>query len=370
MSPLPIESGQILVYQLFTLADTVDLDRLSAALGVEAIVSPFTSRRPTPQYIQFRNPPITLPMGDRPVTLAPYRPLTARVTAKVFDFGVLSVRWSFPAPETFEELVLEAGHYIDNAELEAASRQIVSELRPRLAMALKNPRKTQLFEDYTIFHVSAFQEPQEADILFKREAGNLAQLLRGERKPLSNSEQNEVLRARVSYYEDDLAVIDWNSAFIYDPEGGSEHLDTLEFANAELLELRYYDRLLDEQLDAVYQAIARGQALPRWRILLRNDYHQTLQRLMAITMDVIELTEQIDNALKFIGDLYSARVYRLIADRLRLREWEGSIDGKIQTAQQVFQMLTDQVDTRRSFALEVIIILLIALEIAMALSRH
>jgi hypothetical protein len=27
---------------------------------------------------------------------------------------------------------------------------------------------------------------------------------------------------------------------------------------------------------------ARGQALPRWRILLRNDYPQTLQRLIMV----------------------------------------------------------------------------------------
>lgn len=367
---LTIASGRIYLYHLFTIADLVDLARLRQELGVETSVSRFTSRRPSPQYIQFQNPPVTFSLGTRSLHPAPDRTVEARVGAKVFDFGVLSLRWEIPFPATWPGLVAEAGHYIDNEAIEFMSRQLLEELRPRLKAALTNPPKDALFEDYTIFYVEAFETPLSAQELLEQEAASLAQLIRGEQKPLSRSEQQETLRTRVSYFEDDLAIIDWNAAFIYDREGGTEHMDTLEFANAELLELRFYDRLLDEQLDAIYHDIGKGQALPAWRSWLRNDPVKTLQKLMALTVDVIELTEQIENALKFIGDLYSARVYRAIAERLRLQEWESSIDGKIRIAQQIYEMLADEVNHRRAVALEVIIILLIAFEIVWALAGH
>ncbi|MBO9542454.1 hypothetical protein J7643_17840 [bacterium] len=370
-TPLAIASGQILVYHLFTVADTVDLDRLGRALGADAVIARFTPRRPTPEYLQYRNPPLTFSLGTHTLHPRPEEALPARVSAKIFDFGVLALRWEVPCPATWDGLVQVAGRYIDNPAIEVLSRQILHDLQPRLAPFLKNPPREALFEDYTIFYVQGFAETLDAEHLLTTRGPSLAQLMRGEAKALSAAEQAEVLGKRISYFADDLAVIDWNTAFIYDPEGATEHMDALEFANAELLELRFYDRLLDEQLDAIYHEIERGQALPRWKSWLRNDYQRTQQRLMAVTVDVIELTEQIENALKFIGDLYSARIYRAIAERLRLSEWEASIDGKIRTAQEVYQMLTDQVNTRRSVALELIIILLIAFEVVMALTtRH
>lgn len=367
---LVIASGRIYLYHLFTIADLVDLARLRQELGGGTTVSRFTSRRPSPQYIQFRNPPVIFSLGSRPLHPAPAMTVNAQVTAKVFDFGVLSLRWEIPFPATWTDLVAEAHHYIDNEAIAFMSRQLLAELGPRLQAALTNPPREVQFEDYTIFYVHEFGTPLTAEELLEREGASLAQLIRGENKPLSHSEQHETLRTRVSYFEDDLAVIDWNAAFIYDSEGGTEHMDTLEFANAELLELRFYDRLLDEQLDAIYQGIEQGQALPAWRSWLRNDPVKMLQRLMALTVDVIELTEQIENALKFIGDLYSARVYRAIAERLRLQEWESSVDGKIRIAQQIYEMLADEVNHRRAIALEVIIILLIAFEVVWALTKH
>jgi uncharacterized Rmd1/YagE family protein len=63
-------------------------------------------------------------------------------------------------------------------------------------------------------------------------------------------------------------------------------------------------------------------------------------------------------------------VYRAIAGRLRLREWESSVDDKLRIAHQIYEMLADQVHTHRALALEVTVVLLIAFEIVMAFWRH
>lgn len=357
---LRISSGKILVYHLFTLADAVDLDRLRASWGAESTRARLVSRRATPEYIQFQNPPVSLPLGLRTVEPARGQPIAGQVVAKLFDFGVVSLRWEIPTPDNWEDLVTAGRLYIDNPAFEVMSRRILDEIRPRLLPALKNPYDQWLHEDYTIFYVHEFGEIVSAQTIMSDHADDLARLIRGEEKTLSPSEQTEVLRQRISYFDDDLAVIDWNAAFIYDHEGGSEHIDILEFANTELLELRYYDSLLDRELDTIYHAVG---AQPRgWTAWIRNDFQRTSSKVMRLMVDVIELTEQIENALKIIGDLYSARVYRAIAERLRLREWEESIEGKIKIASQIYQVLNEQVDTGRFVVLEVIIILLIAIE--------
>ena len=44
----------------------------------------------------------------------------------------------------------------------------------------------------------------------------LASLLLGERKPLSATETEEALRMRFSYYKNDLTIVQWDTAFVYD----------------------------------------------------------------------------------------------------------------------------------------------------------
>ena len=51
---------------------------------------------------------------------------------------------------------------------------------------------------------------------------------------------------RFSYHEDDLTIVQWDTAFVYDRTESARAIeDILEFANSQLLELRTYDALLD-----------------------------------------------------------------------------------------------------------------------------
>jgi hypothetical protein len=86
--------------------------------------------------------------------------------------------------------------------------------------------------------------------LLTTHGGAIAQLLRGEQELLSDQEREEVLRHRISYLATDLVVPTWSAAFVFDTDAGAEGiLEILELANPQLLEFRYYDRLLDEELE-------------------------------------------------------------------------------------------------------------------------
>lgn len=363
---LLLSRGRILVYHLFAVADSLDLDQVRKRWEGQSKTSRLVSRRAAPPYLQFLNPPVTLPLGERPLYPRPDDQVMADVSAKAFDFGVLSIRWEIGMPREWDTLVQQAPCFVDNTALSLLSRQLLEEIRPRLAPAMTNPYREVLEEDYTIFYVEAFEGPEvlSARELLATYGADIAQLIRGEPKALSPAEQAETLRQQISYFDDDLLVIDWNAALVYDHEGSSEHIDILEFANCELLELRYYDALLDRELDQIYHEVESGPA-SGWRYWLRNRYRPTSHRLLTLMVDVVELKDQIENALKLIGDLYSARVYRAIADRLRLRDWEASIEGKLRSARSIYEVLTDSLDIQRSVFLEWTIIILIALEIVL-----
>jgi len=238
---------------------------------------------------------------------------------------------------------------------------------PALAPALIKPYPQQMHEDYTIFYVYGFENPElsSSEAILKQLGSDIAGMVRGESKKLADSERQTILSQKITYFEDDLVVVAWNSSFIFDPEGSSEHVDILEFANVELLELRSYDKLLDQQLEGIYDEL-ENQPMSRGG-LFKNPYHHTIQKLMTLLLDVTELTDRIENTLKIIGDLYCARIYRMISTLLQLRDWQARVDGKLESARQIYETLNDEVQNRRSTIMEIIIILMIGIEIILAL---
>ena len=75
------------------------------------------------------------------------------------------------------------------------------------------------------------------------------------------------------------------------------------------------------------------------------------------------------NALKLIGDLYLTKIYTRTADRLHLAEWQRSVDGKLELIQKISEVFSNRAATARAELLELTIIALIALEIALFLTR-
>jgi len=133
----------------------------------------------------------------------------------------------------------------------------------------------------------------------------------------------------------------------------------LEFANVELLEMRFLDQQLDDALDESYETLSRR----RYGLWLPGSSRADLRRVGQLQVDNAILFEGVNNALKLLGDQYLARVYRLVSERFHLAEWDASILRKLQTLESIYQKLADQAANRRTEALEWIIIALIAAEI-------
>jgi hypothetical protein len=177
-----------------------------------------------------------------------------------------------------------------------------------------------------------------------------------------------VTKHAYSYFEDDLSIVDWNSAFVYEPSGSHDIPDILEIANAQLLELRYYDEVLDHELRDIYEEIAQKRRRRFWS-LWRSDYAELRRKVMVRMLEIAEFTERAENSLKVIGDFYLARVYIAALRRMRIASWQESVDRKEALLAQIYDVLKAEVEQGRMLFLEGTIVVLILVEIVMAVAK-
>lgn len=193
---------------------------------------------------------------------------------------------------------------------------------------------------------------------------DLSRLLLFETRELSSQTRGDTLRHAFSYYPNDLSVVNYDNAFLIEPAGGSDICDILEFANAQILELRYYDHVLDQQIAWIYRELAKRRAVSAFRL---RDYERLARKVTETVAELTEVTEKVDNALKVTEDIYYARIYRTAMTLFRSRDWELSIREKLQVVTDTSKMIYDEISTKRGHLLELGIIILIIIEIIILL---
>ena len=364
--------GDAVVYRLYDVGYQVHLER---ALELLATQAPARVRpvRGEAQALQIPNPPLTVILGTEEVVLGGVR-LPVEVSARVFEFGVASLRAQLAAPPraTWERFTAW-GQALDGAEsLRRLLDGHVRSLVERLGRCIERPGIAPVTEDYIVFRLQRLDDAQGAPVPPARLHDALvAPLLLNEPRPLSADALRELLPHRFSYAADDLAIVTWENALVCEPGAlDSDVQFILEFANAQLLELRYYDALLDAELPRMYDRIAARRRGGAGRLLLSRRLAPVLTELQTLVADSTELVERVENALKVTDDVYLARVYGAALELFRGRAWRAGIDRKLGIIRDTYGMLNDEAQAARSEALELAIVLLIVLEIVLALVRH
>ncbi len=353
-----IQQGQIVALFAFDVGYEVSLEKLRAMMATTP-VQPLSRKKQTPTYLQYTKPPQILHLGIATGHFAE----AGSVQALIFDFGAVSIsyRWRLKPDATIEDLP-RISHDLFNLNLEPEAREQVESLIKKIEPAIVRPKLGDLVEDYYLFFIEGLDQPVPAEDLLKQHRGQLAQTLRFEVSPLSRTMQDEALNQNISYYESDLAIIDWNAAIIYDRDY-EDTANVLEQLNVELLEARYIDGLLDKQINQ-YGALVRKRI--EWPIPLRTPYRQAIQDLAELRLEASLLAERVENALKLVGDQYLARLHSAATQRFYLHEWERIISRKLEIISDFYQLLNDRLHTAQSQALEVTIVVLILVELVLA----
>lgn len=362
-----VRKGQLLCYRIFDVGDEADLERADRLLRGSPGHRRLRPSREGSESLAFASPPLSVALGRRTVALprTGHR-VEAAVAVHLYDYAAAGVAFEVEIPPgtALGALGPLCDELYDTPVLEAEARAVLAELLPRIARAIQGRHDWPGSETYTVIFVEELDgHPTAAEVLAMP---GLAKLLLGETGAgaLSAAERADVLKHAFSYFEHDLAVIDWNSAFVLEPSGSRDIPDILEFATSQLLELRYYDTLLDGELARLYDEFAAAKR--RFWSLLWSPYGHLAREVQKRLVELTEFTERVENALKIIGDFYLARVYRAAVRRFRMPSWQESVYRKQSLVAGVYTLLKGELDIRRNTLLELTIVLLIVFEIVMA----
>ncbi len=249
------------------------------------------------------------------------------------------------------------------SEVEDAAEKLLHDQLDRFGPALLRPSPKWLDEDYLIIDIESAKHPDgraaTGEELLNSYSDQITRLVRGEVVALATAERDEIVRSALSYYPTDLVVVGWAAALVYDnPEAIPAVIDILEYANTQLLEFRYYDDLLTNLLTQVYSSLEGHESFwSHWRLSRRAG------RLNRIRLDIMDLAERTEYAVKFISDTYYARVYNIGAAKIGVTDYRTLVGEKLKTAGELYEFMVDQFNERRMFALEVVVAILVLLDV-------
>jgi len=346
--------GVVLVLIQYDVCEEIRLDELRKIFPARKAE---VSLKKAPAYVRYQRAPVEETI--EPLILDSGERLAGEI--KYYDYGVVSLEFELPFSGDWQTLIQLSCRWTSDTNFEKLASRIVRQKLERAAPALIKPYKGEwLQEDYFIFHVREIDGNPTADELLAKEPDHIAQVVRGEMATLSEGERQEILQSRISYYPTDLAVIGWNAAFIYDTAHGAETaIQLLQYANSQLLEFRHYDELLTVELEKVYDFLEKGGTgtWARWRTA------NAASKLHTVLLDVNELTERADNAIKFLSDMFSARLYKLCAAKVGVPDYKDLVKEKLQTAEDLYKFMVEQFNQSRAFVLELMVVVILIIEL-------
>ena len=363
-----IVSGVLHAYVAFDWGEEVDLVQAAKLLEAElgSASSPgLPRRRRTPMSIEYRPAPLVFQLPHTICKFGVLGEVEAQVEMILFDFATLSLSLRVPFSLPGSKLSELAQELSRPGEFPSFGKTLLEPLFKRLSPAIKLPKWSELTEEYYVFQFNPGDPFPEISDLLQNHSPWLASLLRLESSPLAAEEIEESIKQKLQYSPTDLLVVDWAAAVLIDSDC-EETLQTIQFANLQLLRYRYLDDLLDTEL-------ANSAKWARWPTpfsrLLGEGPNQRVRELGALNIEATNLFERTGNVFKLLGDMYLSRTYRLLATRFHLPAWEGSIRRNLEVIEDVYRVVADQAAALRAQILEIIIIVLIAVELFLALWR-
>ena len=356
---MEVKDSRIFIFYAFDVAYEIAVERMEKVLGKKPIELQLSFTKTTPKHIKYSTPPYKIHLGKKTIEIDNEK-YNFDVSAKIFSFGVISICFETQFKGSLKELCSLSNKFSGDLNIEREAKRYVERIKNELKDILIKERKEKTFEDYIIFYIKEFEKKITSKELL-RDGKEIARILLSERDiELSDEEVERALKNRVSYTENDIAIIDWNAALIYDPKFALDTVDILEYAVVKLLEFRSYDEDLDEQIDKAYDEVSKESA---YLTILISPFSSTMRELETATLDIADTSEKVENALKLIGDEYLAKLYQTATAAFYIEDWKKSVRRKLDVLDKIYSTIYSRIQTDRFVVLELLIVILIVLEI-------
>jgi len=286
---------------------------------------------------------------------------------KLYSFGAISLTYKIPFTDTLENLRVNcdklADKYQEQSFLDAQS--VYKKIEPFITQ----PKFFQTSASYVIIQVDPQPTVLDLTQLQKTYGSTIASTLRFETEILSEFQKNEILDSAIGYFRGSLIVIDVDAAFVYEEEY-DDIIDLFEFANIQQLELRFFDRLLDQQINIIYErketTLSWGAYLP----FIGSFFSDPVGQLSKLKADISVITERLESSIKIAGEPYYSEIHSVLVDKLDIKNWHEGIDRKLKIVEDVQIVFQQKIDTNREDLFSMLIIILIFVELVFGILSY
>lgn len=348
-------SGNIYVFHAFDIGDDVNLEK------IEQLRTLSTIPLALPKFFKNYNTSIAVEL--------PHPNNSARcISCKIHNFGAISLTYQIPFHETLENLRKEF-YDITNVYHEQSVTD-VKIIFKRIEHLVTKPKFLQIRSAYNILQINP--EPNKIDLVeFQKQFGGLlASTIRFETESLSEYQKNEILDSAIGYYRGNLIIVDTDTTFIYDDDY-HELLWFVEFANLQQLELKYFDRLLDAQLQQIYES-GGTQRIPflAYLPIIDTVAVDPVATLGKLKVDISVITERLEGSIKLAGEPYYSEFYHQLTKKLDLKSWQQAIERKLEIIKDIQLVYQHKTDVIRENILELLIVILIFIELVIGILHY
>lgn len=360
--------GEVVYMYAFDVAYEMIRKPVTELLGQPVAQFAVDASKRAPKHLFFYRPQmVRLPAMEK---LGPRGPVRLERSVKLLPVGAISITVRVPFEVgkieelvSYHDLKFRDGSWLYD-EVRALAEQVRRELAPYYVRPVEHLPEE---EAYTVFCIESPLRAQDGLPLrvedwMQQSRRQVASLLTEEPDPahLSKQEADESSDKHYSYYENDVVVIDWDAALIVDHRKNfDEVLYIMELANLQLAELEAYDRILDDVIERAYRDLAPIKRFGR------RSTAKVERELREIRIDMARLSDELSNITKFFGDWHLARIYSGLSQRFHLPDWHRTIDEKLKTMDELYQLLKADQMSRWMLFLESMIVLLFVLDIIM-----
>jgi len=372
-------TGRVVFQYFYDCGGDIELDKVPRdKLKIIQRTPPKRARVLAPKYEEVGLQPIEVDLGTKDIG-----DYNAKIEGRIFPIGVIEIytivefrNVNFDGliklVRLDENPVKVAGQ---NVEFEEITRGFFVELLELIKPAIVSPYPAFKHpEIYTLIMITESHPKLKARDFLKDFRRQAAGILRGEEewRKLSLKEAEDAVKFYLSYSDEDIVIVDWYSSLMSGAVNYMSELEhMIELARIQLLELKTYDKLLDMRLERAYESLHKVFTKTRIGIAwARLDYRELAKaagELAEWRVEVTDLVEDMRNILKFTGEWYLGKLYRISSERFRIQDWLALVDKKLSQLQELYAMAMERVDVHRSITLEFLIVLLIVIEVILAI---
>lgn len=281
-----------------------DLEELRGLSGTTPADRTPGCKLPVPGYVRYERPPVL--QVCEPIHLTTGE--TANASLRYFDYGVISLEIEVPFESDWPELISLSNRWIDAGEVEQRGTKTVRNYLIRLRSTQRKPYAEWLDEAYYVVDLREVRDDTgnflNSSKLISQFGREISQVIRGETQPLSTGEQTEILASSFSYYPTCWSLAGWRPLCTTPWKGGAPDpvAGVRQHPTSRILAVRRNPKGL---LKDAYATLERRKGFfSRWGLA------RDAEQLNRLRLAGVELTERADNAVKFLSDMFYARIAR------------------------------------------------------------